>query len=337
MNQQPKAHTEDEDDCPGCDPVPTSAPYDDPISALRGFADSIGKNKLRLKETKPGAPSQYSVYGPGYKPVQNTIPTLPPGVYDIGNDQTGVFAVPAIKPSGLLLELPEMRSDHVLALVDRFWASEKDYKEGNEFINGGAAYKAGIMLIGPPGSGKSCTIKLVTNKLIERGGTVFNANHSPDIITTFIKQFAQVEPNRKSIIILEDIDGLIETFGEDRYLSMLDSADSVDNVMFIATTNYPHKLNPRVYNRPGRFSHIVKIDMPTAKARDAFLRAVLKNHRDVDYIVQNTEGFSVDHLSALLSAVYREKKELKEELLRLKNLYKLPKADAQTNKLGIGE
>src|SRR5690606_38395846 len=52
---------------------------------------------------------------------------------------------------GLLLELPEMRSEEVINIVENFWNSEKDYKEGNQFVIGGATYKAGIMLYGPPG------------------------------------------------------------------------------------------------------------------------------------------------------------------------------------------
>ena len=73
----------------------------------------------------------------------------------------------------------------LINMVESFWNSEKDYKEGNDFVIGGAAFKAGIMLYGPPGSGKSCTIKLVTQKLVERGGIVFNSsNHSAQMVCT---------------------------------------------------------------------------------------------------------------------------------------------------------
>lgn len=283
----------------------------------------------------PGMPTQYALYGGGYKPTTSTVPLLPPGAYDLQADQNGIFAVPALKPSGLLLELPEMRSDHVIKIVDTFWNSEKDYKEGNEFVIGGAAYKAGIMIYGPPGSGKSCTIKIVSNKLVERGGTVFFGSTHPSIIMNFLTDFSRVEPTRKSIVILEDIDSLIQNHGENNYLEMLDSAKTIDNVLFIATTNYPDRLDPRIYNRPGRFSHIVKIGLPTDNTRAAYLKAILKNHRDVDYIVSNTGGFTIDHLTALVNAVYREKKELSSEIQRLRTLFKVPKAD-ETKPMGLG-
>jgi SpoVK/Ycf46/Vps4 family AAA+-type ATPase len=238
-----------------------------------------------------------------------------------------VYAAPVLPPCGLLLELPEMRSDYVINLIEQFWNSEKDYKEGNEFVRGGAAYKAGIMLYGPAGTGKTCSVKIVANKMVERGGIVFYASMPPNIITHFLEDFSRIEGERKCIVILEDIDSLIHSFGEQGYLEMLDSAKTINNVLFIATTNYPDKLDPRIYNRPGRFSHVVRIGLPGEKAREAFLKAILKNHRDVPEIVSKTDGFSVDHLSAIVNSVYREGKPLAQEIERLRKLFKVPKSE----------
>lgn len=290
--------------------------------------------KDELGNVVPGLPTQYSLYGPGYTPTTTTIKTLPSGCYEITADGKCIYAKPAPKPSGLLLELPEMRSDDVIRHIDTFWNSEKDYKEGNEFVVGGAAFKAGVMLYGPPGSGKSCTIKIVSNKMVERGGTVFYASIYPGAVTSFLCDFAKVENNRKCIVILEDIDSLIQNYGESQYLEMLDSAKTIDNVLFIATTNYPDRLDPRIYNRPGRFSHVIKVGLPGPKAREAFLKAILKNHRDVEEIVKRSDGFSIDHLSALVNGVYREKKLLVQELDRLRALFKIPKAE-ESLKIGF--
>ena len=278
-------------------------------------------------KSKIGMVCQYSEYGPGFKPVARTIKSLPNGSYDIRADQNGIFVVPSIPMSGLLLELPEMRSEEIITLIENFWNSEKDYKEGNEFVHGGAAYKGGILVYGPAGTGKSCTIKLVSKKLIQRGGCVFFADCHPEYVMGFLMDFSRVEKDRKCIVILEDIDSMITRYGEAYYLQILDSAKSIDNVMFIATTNYPERLDPRIYNRPGRFSHVVKVGLPVAGAREAFLKAILKDYRDVPYIVDNTDQFSIDHLSALVNSVYREKKNLADEIKRLRVLFKVPKAE----------
>lgn len=282
----------------------------------------------------PGQPTQYSLYADGYTATTPTINTLPPGCYDVRADNRCVYVTPALKPTGILLELPEMRSEDVIKTVETFWNSEKDYKEGNEFVIGGATFKAGIMIFGPGGSGKSSIIKIISRKLVERGGTVFYASGSPSSTMSFLMDFTKIEKNRKSIVVLEDIDSLIHRFGDSEYLEMLDSAKSIDNVLFIATTNYPERLEPRIYNRPGRFSHVIKVGYPTAKAREAYLKAILKDHRDVDYIVENTKGFTIDHLTSLVNARYREKKDLESEIERLRTLFKVPKTEEKP--LGIG-
>jgi adenylate kinase family enzyme len=309
--------------------------YEKPDEKTRRRALRDSSPEYTDDEKKPGVVNQYALYGGGFMATTATVKTLPPGVYDINADNRGVFVVPALPPSGLLLELPEMRSEEVIRVVDNFWASESDYKDGNQFVIGGAQFKAGVMIYGPPGSGKSCTIKLISKKLVEKGGTVFFASTNPEIVMSWLEDFARVEKNRKSIVILEDVDSLIDNYGEARYLEMLDSAKTINNVLFIATTNYPEKLDPRIYNRPGRFSHVIKIGLPTDKAREAFLKAVLKDHQDVPYIVENSKNFTIDHLSALINAVYREKKNLESEIKRLRTLFRVPKADDGKPSMGL--
>lgn len=308
-------------------------------NSLRELRDSYGSTmdkKEEQKEKPVGQPTQYSHYRDGFTHATQTFEKLPNGIYDITNDSNAVYVVPSPPPGGLLLELPEMKSEDVIVAVERFWGSEKDYKEGNEFVNGGALFKSGIMIYGPPGSGKSCTIKIVSKKLVEKGGTVFFSSCHPAVTMGWLNQFRKIEPNRKAIVILEDIDSLIASYSESYYLEMLDSAKTIDNVLFIATTNYPERLDPRIYNRPGRFSHVIKIGMPTAAAREAFLKAILKSHKDVDQIVKETNGFSVDHLTALINSVYREKKELNNEIKRLKTLFEIKSSEEERRKVGFG-
>lgn len=308
---------------------------DEQPKALSTSDDGAELKKSQTEEAIPGQVSQYALYGKGYTATTPTIKNLPPGCYDIKADNNCVFVTPQPLPTGLLLELPEMRSDEVISIVENFWNSEKDYKEGNEYVVGGAAYKAGVMIYGPPGTGKSCTIKLVSRKLVERGGTVFYASGHPAHVMSFLTDFTTVEKDRKCIVILEDIDTLIHNYGEYQYLEMLDSAKSVNNVMFIATTNYPERLDPRIYNRPGRFSSVVKIGFPGKAARKAFLEAILKKHDHVAEIVEKSAGFSIDHLSALVNAVYREKKSMPNEIERLRKLFSIPKSEEE-KVIGMG-
>ncbi len=286
-------------------------------------------------DKKPGQPTQYALHADGYTATTSTVAKLPAGCYDIKADNNCVYVTPVLPPSGLLLELPEMRSEEVIKVVESFWENEDNYKKGNEFVIGGAIYKAGTLIYGPGGSGKSSTIKLVSKKLIERGGIVFYGSTSPVIVSTFLQDFAKIEHDRKCIVILEDLDTLIENYGESAYLEMLDSAKTINNAFFIATTNYPEKLDPRIYNRPGRFSHVIKIGLPPKATRRAYLKAILKNHRDVEYMVEHSENFTIDHLSSLVNSVYREGKALEHEIKRLRILFKVPTVEDKSNGFGL--
>jgi SpoVK/Ycf46/Vps4 family AAA+-type ATPase len=305
------------------------------VGGLEG-AD-IGKKTAPAKPVEspaPGKPAQYVLFRDGYLPTTTTVGALPPDCYEIQESSMGAFASSMLGKSGLLLDLPEMRSNDVLSIVDNFWNSESDYKKGNEFVIGGARFSTGIMIYGPPGSGKSCTIEIASKKLIAREGTVFYSSIHPSTTTEFLKSFSLIEKDRKCIVVLEDIDTQIARYGESLFLEMLDGAKTINNVCFIATTNYPERLDPRIYNRPGRFSHVIKIGLPAAKTREAYLKAILKNHRDVAEIVDKSDGFTIDHLTALVNAVYREKKDLRSEIKRLRALFKMPKAGEQSA-LGI--
>lgn len=186
-------------------------------------------------------------------------------------------------------------------------------------------------------SGKSCTIKLLSRALVERDGIVFFADSSPGHVNSFLTDFMKIEKTRKCIVILEDFDDLVANYGETAYLQMLDSAKTIDNVLFIATTNYPDRLDPRIYNRPGRFSHVIKIGNPGIEARRAYLKAVLKKHDEVELIIEKTAGFTIDHLSSLIDARYREKKELIPEIDRLRMLFKVPRVEEGDGAITLGK
>jgi ATP-dependent 26S proteasome regulatory subunit len=64
---------------------------------------------------------------------------------------------------------------------------------------------------------------------------------------------------------------MISNHGEHEVLALLDGELQIDNVVFIATTNYPERLDRRIVNRPSRFDIVKLIDMPNAAARKLYL------------------------------------------------------------------
>lgn len=263
------------------------------------------------------------------------------GEYGITQDpSTGqVFCYKLDPPDKILYELPELQNQYILSVIRNFWKRKQDYKDGNEYISGGQTHKAGVLLYGPPGSGKTSSIKLLSKSLVEDQGLVFYVSRNVGVAAKFLEEFFKVEKDRNILVIIEDIDAIINEEGDHQLLQMLDSNTAIDNVVFLATTNYPDRLSPRFYDRPGRFSYVVEIDYPTAEARKAYLEAVLKKHDDVERIVSMTEGFTIDHLTALLNQVYREGQDLETVVRRLQNFWDKPPVNTENKKkrkIGLG-
>jgi SpoVK/Ycf46/Vps4 family AAA+-type ATPase len=112
---------------------------------------------------------------------------------------------------------------------------------------------------------------------------------------------------RNIILVYEDIDEIINYNGESTVLSLLDGEHNIDNVLNLATTNYPGLLGARIINRPSRFDRRIYVDMPSQPAREEYLRKACKGNlsaHDLGLWVKDTEGMSIAHLRELVAAVY---------------------------------
>ena len=145
-------------------------------------------------------------------------------------------------------------------------------------------------MYGEPGCGKSGIIQLISQQIIEKDGIVINVKDEEDVerFTSFIATFRKVEPKRPLIVLLEDIDSLA---GEGRsqtarLLNILDGVKQIEGVVYIATTNYPEKLQERITNRPSRFDRRYKVELPNEDIRRAYIQHKL-NDDDLDKILNH--------------------------------------------------
>ena len=132
------------------------------------------------------------------------------------------------------------------------------------------------------------------------------------------------------IVILEDIDSLAS---EDRYsttklLNILDGVKQIENVVYIATTNYPEKLQERITNRPSRFDRRYKVEMPSNEIRRSYIENKLSeediSNIDIDRWVKETDSMSLSHLKELIISVVVMGKDFEEALNSLKEMKKSP-------------
>ena len=277
---------------------------------------------------------QWSVKSNTFFPVGQVTNKLPSGAYQINHDPNyGIcFEKVPVSLDGII-EFPHTNCEEILNEIKSFWNLE------DKFMKHSLVYKRGILLWGPPGSGKSCAIKLISKDVINRNGIVINFNH-PELFREGILKLRMIEPDTPIVVTMEDIDSTFERFCETDVLNILDGLIDVKKIVYLATTNYPEKLKSRIINRPSRFDRRFKIGHPTSESRRIYLQFLDKDKDfDHDKWVKDTDGFSFSHLKELFVSVkmlgnsYNESLEILKEMK--KPIASEPKDEFETNKLGF--
>ena len=175
-----------------------------------------------------------------------------------------------------------------------------------------------MLLYGTPGTGKTCVLKLVMEDVTKNGDVIFLAK-SAGIVNKAMEEFREVEPDRKVLVVLEDIDEMVK-YDERSLLELLDGPEQKDKVLYLATTNYIDRLPPRML-RPGRFDRKLEIGVPPKEGRFAYLSNKLsekESNEVIDELVKETNGFSFGQLREFLVATYCLKQNRNEVITRIR-------------------
>lgn len=161
---------------------------------------------------------------------------------------------------------------------------------------------------------------------------------APHTTAACLQLLRRIEPDRPVVAIFEDLDALIVRFGENEYLALLDGEAQVDNIVFIATTNYPEDLDSRFVDRPSRFDTVRYIGMPDEAARAVYLRAkapALVNGQ-LEQFVTASAGFSIAHLKELVVLTQCFAYPLHEAATRISKMKVKPNAKKSPDRLSAG-
>lgn len=277
-----------------------------------------------------------------FLPVNKTVDRLPSGLYEIKSDsQKGIHLQQIHVISEELFVLPSPEIKEIISDIKKFWDGRDTFKKYNYI------HKRGILLHGSPGGGKSGIIQLCVKHVIEKmEGIVINIkdHYQVELFDEFIQTVRKIEPSRPLIVIMEDLDALT---GEDKYttsklLNILDGIKQIDGVIYLASTNYPEKLEERVSNRPSRFDRRYRIDPPNSEIREAYLKSKLPKE-DLSKInikewVEDSEGFSLAHLKELVISTLVLGNNYEEALSHLKEMKNKPKNKGnRSGSIGFGK
>lgn len=182
---------------------------------------------------------------------------------------------------------------------------------------------SGLLLIGPPGTGKTMVARLIATQTHRSFYPITPADVLGGAVGASVKKlqeiFARAKEHAPSILFLDEIDGLLpRNYGQlnahdvqlvEQALMEITALEPAHNVFLIGTTNHIDQIDARVL-RGGRFGEKIEIGVPDAAGYRMLIerylgRARLTDGLSVEYLIEQMRGVSPADLEAICKAAKR--------------------------------
>jgi len=201
------------------------------------------------------------------------------------------------------LILPNLLKRQIQNDFQQFFASREVYERYN------IPWKRGAIFIGPPGNGKTHTLKALINQLGKPCLYIrsFKAEHSTEE-ENMGEVFKRARMTTPCVIVLEDLDSMIDDNNRAFFLNELDGFHSNTGMVVLATTNHPEKLDSSILDRPSRFDRKYYFQLPADTERRAYVakwncelqHEMRLTEKGAARLVSKTQDFSFAYLKELL-------------------------------------
>jgi AAA+ superfamily predicted ATPase len=269
-----------------------------------------------INEMLPSVESWVTVDNKNFFFSFKSINSIPSGLFSMTyTDSQGYGLTKMDYKSEDFFNLPSLPHEQIVKDLKIFWDNKQ------KFINYNLNPKRGIILHGDPGCGKTSLIYLLVEEIKNRNGISVYFD-IPDNWVEIAKLIRKVEKERPILCIIEDIDLIIEKYGEESFLNFLDGLNSITNVVYVATTNNIEKIPDRIKDRPSRFDKKYEIKKPNDEDRKLYFETKLLpedlTKYNIEKLVKDTKNFTMAHLKEVFISLYILDNDYKEVIERLK-------------------